>query len=235
MVEVVSISNMSFGYRKPKKDVFLNFDLAFEAGRITSVLGHNGAGKTTLLKLVYGTLKPKAGKIQINQSCVNSYNDIFIQSDKFGINLDLSLRENLVFRSMIFNRDAARVLENELLDKFKLRSQIDMPTRKLSTGNLTRANIVAGLIFNPSLILLDEPTNSIDPATRELLMSELPNLSALNTSVIMVTHDLDFAYKLSDRIIVIDDGGIVIDDAAPRRKAIDSFRKEYISYTEWVE
>ena len=235
MKNIIEVEAVSFRYRRPVQSIFTGLDLGFDAGKATCVLGHNGAGKTTLLKLIYGLLRPQSGRVLIDSTQISHYRDIFLLSEKFGLNQELSLRENLTFRCRLLREDIDRVLSDPLIHQFKLGKQLDKPAGRLSAGYFTRANIVAGLVFGPRLLLLDEPTNSIDPATRELLLSTLAGQRDRGVTVLLVTHDLDFAYSLADRLLVLDEGEVVIDDRDPHRSTVEEFRRDYIEFTEHGE
>ena len=235
MTTIIEMEAVSFRYRRPVQSIFTGLDLGFDAGKATCVLGHNGAGKTTLLKLIYGLLRPQNGRVTIDGTQICGYRDIFLLSEKFGLNQELSLRENLVFRCRLLHEDLGSILSDPLIHQFKLGKQLDKSVGRLSAGYLTRANIVAGLVFGPRLLLLDEPTNSIDPATRELLLSTLASRRDLGVTVLLVTHDLDFAYSLADRLLILDEGEVVIDDRDPHRSTVEEFRRDYIEFTEHGE
>jgi len=232
---IIEINDISFSYRKPRTAVFTGLNLSIEAGRITCILGHNGAGKSTLLKLIYGLLQSQSGTIVIDRSHEVSYENIFLLSERFGVNQELSLKQNLEFRCHLLGKNSSRVLSSPLIGQFRLTDHMNKPTGKLSAGFFMRANFVAGLALGPSLIMLDEPTNSIDPATRELLLNMLIDQRNIGTTVVLVTHDLEFAYEVGDRLIVLDEGKIVVDDDAPRKVALQEFRDQYIKFTEQVE
>lgn len=235
MKNIIELEAVTFGYRRPAQGIFNELNLSFAAQKATCILGHNGAGKTTLLKLIYGLLRPQSGRVSIDAVQIQNYRDIFLLSEKTGLNQELSLRENLTFRSRLLNKNVATVLDDPLLQEFKLRKHLDKPTGKLSTGYFARANVVTGLVFAPRLLLLDEPTNSIDPATRELLLSTLAKQRDLGVAVLLVTHDLDFAYSLGDRLLIFDEGELVIDDSDPHRSTLEEFRRDYIDFTERSE
>ena len=235
MKNIIELEAVTFGYRRPAQSIFHDLNLGFASGKATCILGHNGAGKTTLLKLIYGLLRPSSGRVSIDSTQIHNYRDIFLLSDKFGLNQELSLKENLIFRSRLLRTDAKAVLDNPLIQEFKLRKHLDTPTGKLSTGYFTRANLVAGLAFTPGLLLLDEPTNSIDPTTRELLASTLARQRDIGVTVLLVTHDLDFAYSLGDRLLILDEGELVVDDSDPHRSTLEQFRRDYIDFTERSE
>ena len=235
MKNIIEVEAVTFGYRRPAQSVFHDLSCAFAAKKATCVLGHNGAGKTTLLKLIYGLLRPQSGRVSIDGTQIHTYRDIFLLSERFGLNQELSLKENLTFRARLLHEDITAILDSPLIQEFKLGKQLDKPTGKLSAGLFTRANIVAGLVFAPHLLLLDEPTNSLDPATRELLLSTLASQRDLGATVLLVTHDLDFAYSLGDRLLVFDEGELVIDDCDPHRSTVEEFRRDYIDFTERTE
>jgi ABC-type multidrug transport system ATPase subunit len=215
--------------------VFKGFDIEVTHGQITCLLGHNGAGKTTLLKLIYGLLVPQSGHIEIDRRFVAKYDDVYLVAEKFGINQELSLRQNLVFRSLLLNEDQTIALNNPVIGLLKMTSYLDVPTNKLSAGNFVRANLINGLVFSPSLLLLDEPTNSIDPASRELIAQELQKQRDNGVTTILVTHDLDLAYSISDRIVVIEEGEIVLDDTGFRSYPKDVILQKYLKHTEHGE
>jgi ABC-type multidrug transport system ATPase subunit len=232
MNTIIELENVTFRYRRPRNEIFREFNLSIFKGQITCILGHNGAGKTTLLKLIYGILKPDSGQVSLNRSLVPAHKDIFFLSGQFGINQELTLKENIVFKCMLLGEDQGAALSHSTIHEFKMADSLDMPTNRLSSGNLTRANLVAGLIFDPVLLLLDEPTNSIDPASRELLMQVLRNQQEAGATTVMVTHDLDFAYNIGDRLIVIEEGRIVLDDIDHRNVPYKIILNRYVNYTE---
>jgi ABC-type multidrug transport system ATPase subunit len=183
---VIDIKDLSFAYRKPRVEVFSGFSLSLGAGEVTCLLGHNGAGKSTLLRLVYGLLRGRrpAGVV-INKRVVGSHSRIFLLSGDFGFNGELTLRQNLRFRSLLLGAP----VEDGLVCRFGLEGQLGVPLKALSSGLLMRANLVSGLAFGPTLVMFDEPTNSIDPMTWELLVRELKLRRERGASAVVVTHD----------------------------------------------
>lgn len=235
MTNAVEMVDVKFSYRRPRTEVFRRLSLSFSPNDITCILGHNGAGKTTLLKLIYGTLRQESGAVRIDSSRIADYSEIFLLSEKFGVNQELSLRQNLTFQCKLRQREVDQVIAHPYVQDFKLRRELDKPTGNLSSGYFMRANIVAGLVFQPSLVMLDEPTNSIDPATRSLLLSTLKKQKENGVTMLIVTHDLDFAYTLGDRLVVIDEGEVVIDDNQPRNASLEDFQERYLRFTEQAD
>lgn len=225
---VIDIKDLSFAYRKPRVEVFSGFSLSLGAGEVTCLLGHNGAGKSTLLRLVYGLLRPTSGGITINKRVVGSHSRIFLLSGDFGFNGELTLRQNLRFRSLLLGAP----VEDGLVCRFGLEGQLGVPLKALSSGLLMRANLVSGLAFGPTLVMLDEPTNSIDPMTWELLVRELKLRREHGASAVVVTHDLSFAREVADRLVVLQGGRVVADEHDPRSLSEGDLRASYLRHTE---
>jgi ABC-type multidrug transport system ATPase subunit len=147
------------------------------AGRRAPARVTRDPGKTTLLNLIYGTLRPRCGKALINQEAILSYRDIFYLDSRFALNEDMSVADNIEFRIDLLGGDASGAAAQ--LELFSLRGYENAPVKSLSTGLRQRANLAAGFSVGPSLALLDEPTNAVDPETR-LLLEDLLRGRGLN-------------------------------------------------------
>jgi ABC-type multidrug transport system ATPase subunit len=234
-MDLIQLRNIHCRYPSPKTEVFQDLDLVLKAREFVSLLGHNGAGKTTLLKLIYGILKPQSGDVRINRDVVGTYKDIFLLSETFGISRELSLRENLIFRSKLFGEPVDAILSHRYIAQFNLSKHVNKPVSALSSGLAKRANLVAGLVFDPELVMLDEPTNSIDPATKELMSTTLKALKAAGKTILLVTHDLEFSYALSDRVVILNEGEIVVDEDLGDVPTSQAFKERYLHFTETIE
>lgn len=231
-MSIIVVSDISFSYTKKAPSVFNNFSWTVDRGECVGILGHNGAGKTTLLKLLYGVLKPSHGEIQINVHDVASYREIFLLSDKFGLDRQVSLRENLEFRKRLFKIDDYDDLENYWMDRLNFAEHANKRIAALSAGLEMRAQLVSGLCLEPRLILLDEPTNSIDPATREAVISLLNEMRAEGRTCLFVTHDLEFARRVASRVVTLQDGDIMDDDHICDTFSLEEFTRRYLHMTE---
>jgi ABC-2 type transport system ATP-binding protein len=234
-VDFVEIDGLGYTYPKPRTEVFRDLDLSLRSREFVSLLGHNGAGKTTLLKLIYGLLGPQAGCVRINRELVGTYEGIFLLSDAFGLDRELTLRENLIFRSRLFGKHPESVLSSRYIEEFNLSKHIDKPIRALSAGLSKRADFIAGLVFDPRFIMLDEPTNSIDPVTKDLMCATLTRLKQRGHTVLLVTHDLEFSYSLSDRVVILDEGEVVVDEDLAEISSYQAFKDGYRNFTETAE
>ncbi|KFI98822.1 ATP-binding cassette domain-containing protein [Bifidobacterium stellenboschense] len=192
--------------------------LTVPQGQSLGILGYNGVGKTTLLNLMIGLLRPQQGRCAINAALVPAMRDVFEMTELGNLIDTMTVRDNIRFRAMLFadpksghRFDMAALADQPLVKAFELGDQLDKKVSELSSGLRKRAGIVAGMLFDPHVIMLDEPTNSIDPMTRKLLIDYVNELRADGRTLLTVTHDLDYCWKVTDRIIVLDHGRIVED------------------------
>lgn len=193
-------------------------DFAIQRGECFGFLGPNGAGKTTTMRMIYRASTVGGGELTIlghdvrtdaNDRAVKSRMGVVPQLD----NLDeqLTVRENLeVFTGFYGLRGAqARERAEELIDFAELRHKATSKVIELSGGMRRRLLVARGLIGNPEIIVLDEPTTGLDPRARETLWEKLAVLREQHATLILTTHYMREAERLCDRIAIMDDGEIV--------------------------
>lgn len=229
---MIKFKNISYSYGP--NSVFRDFSLNLNGHHnIISILGHNGAGKTTLLKIIEGSLKPQRGEVE------NPYSnkDVFMLADKGNMYNDMTVANNLTFLQLL-KQDQLKSLvvkerEKKLITQLFLEKHLNKKFFELSSGLKTRANLLAGLIYDPELILLDEPTNTIDPMSRKILIDIISELSHKGKQVVIVTHDLDFCYEISDVNLILNEGTIISEESVDRTKiSLENFKTQYLKYTE---
>ena len=200
----MKIENLTFGY--DNKLIFNNFNIEFENGKITALLGRSGVGKTTLLNLISGIIP---SKYQVKTSVA-----IAFQDDKLIPHL--SVKENL---SLVGINTCD--IENALKE-FDMIDKLNAYPNKLSGGEKQRVNILRAFLSNKELILLDEPFSSLDINLKLKLIKMTAKLYEENNStVIFVTHDIEEALMLSNRIVVLGDNKINLEmhlDGAPTQR-----------------
>ena len=175
----------------------VSFEIA--DGEKIAVIGPNGAGKTTLLQILAGALRPTAGTIEHNGRIgwVPQHPALYSK---------LSVAENLrLFARLEKVPDVERTV-GRMLDQTALGARADDEVSLLSGGNRQRVNIAIGLIGEPSVLLLDEPSASLDPRQRERLWTFLLELG---TTVVFATHDVGEAERHADRVLVLADGELL--------------------------
>jgi lipooligosaccharide transport system ATP-binding protein len=188
-------------------------DLDLRAGTILGLLGSNGAGKTTTLKMLYGFIEPEAGSIRYNGRDFKEHRtrikrEIGVCTQDDTLDTDFSVEENLrvyasYFRPRVENLDS-RV--DELLDTFDLRQFSTMPPIQLSGGFRRRLLIARSVIHRPQILFLDEPTTGLDPKARIDLWELIDGMRTDGMAIILTTHYMDEAERLSDDMIVLDKG-----------------------------
>ncbi len=194
-------------------------DLDIMKGEIISLLGVNGAGKTTLSSIIATLHPPTAGDIMWHDRSI--YNDITRYRLKLGYcpqrpNLfpNLTLEQNLLFAGRLYGLSDAEILPRvaKLVKQFELEKYLQQRADVLSGGYKQRFMIARSLIHQPDFIILDEPTVGLDPHIRRQLWSMIKELKESGITVLLTTHYLDEAEKLSDRVCILDQGRIRLID-----------------------
>ena len=186
-------------------------DLTVETGEVFALLGPNGAGKTTTVEILEGFLTPTEGEVRvlgIDPSTAGlSFRDrigIVLQSS--GVNKELSVRETLVLFARMYTKPLG---VDEVIQLVGLEEKADARIKTLSGGQRRRVDLALGIIGDPDLIFLDEPTTGFDPSARRRSWSLVHDLRALGKTILLTTHYMDEAQNLADRVAVIVGGRIV--------------------------
>jgi ABC-2 type transport system ATP-binding protein len=181
------------------RDALRSVSFAIAEGERVAVIGPNGAGKTTLLQILAGALKPSAGTVDHD-------GPIGWVPQHPALYSKLSVAENLrLFARLEKVADVERTVAR-MLEQTALRERADDEVSKLSGGNRQRVNIALGLLGDPAVLLLDEPSASLDPRQRERLWDFL---NELGTTVLFSTHDVGEAERQADRLLVLADGELL--------------------------
>jgi ABC-2 type transport system ATP-binding protein len=193
-------------------------DLDVYRGEVFGFLGPNGAGKTTTIKMMCGLLRPDAGSVEINGRPLSEGRSgvrkaIGLSPQSIVIWESLTCREQLEFMGRMYGLDGtrARRRSGELLAAFGLWEKRDRLGKTLSGGMQRRLNIALALVHEPEILFLDEPQAGLDPQSRVLVRDHIREL-APGTTVILTTHDMEEAEKLSDRVCIIDRGRVLVLD-----------------------
>jgi len=189
--------------------------LEVRPGEILGFLGPNGAGKTTTLKMLCGLLRPDAGTIEINGRAMHpadmrGLKTIGLAPQDIVIWESLTCLEQLEFMGLMYglSRRGARRRAEELLVVFGLQEKRHGLGKTLSGGLQRRLNLALGLVHQPEILFLDEPQAGLDPQSRVLVRDYIRGLGG-KTTVVVATHDMEEAEKLSDRVCIIDQGKLL--------------------------
>lgn len=185
------------------------------AGETYGLLGPNGAGKTTTISMISGILEADAGKVfvagnEITTRTTDGNAAIGYVPQDIAIYPDLSARENLRFFGKLYGIPKARLSDRieEVLEVIGLKNRGDDRTEEYSGGMKRRLNIGIGLLHEPSLLILDEPTVGVDPQSRNSILESVEALGTAGTAVLYTTHYMEEAERLCDRVAIIDAGKI---------------------------
>lgn len=198
----------------------ISFDIC--KGEIFGFLGPNGAGKTTTIKMMSGLLKPDGGSVSINSG--NKRASIGICPQKIVVWENLSCIEQIIFMGTMYNmsKSVSTVKGSELLESLGLTDVKDRLAKNLSGGMQRRLNIALALIHSPEILFLDEPQAGLDPQSRVLVRDYIRSIRN-QTTIVLTTHDMEEAEKLSDRICIIDNGKLLVTGNAAEIKKISGF------------
>lgn len=211
MLEVSGLSK-SFGDLRAVVDV----SFSCEAGEIFGLLGPNGAGKTTTISMVAGLLPPDAGKVRVDgldiaRNPAEVKRRLGVVPQEIALYEDLTARENLDFWGGVYGMGGRELAarRDELLEIVGLYDRAGDRVREFSGGMKRRLNLALGLVHDPRLVLLDEPTVGIDPQARLNILAVVRRLVDAGTSVLYTTHYLEEAEHLCDRVAIMDRGSII--------------------------
>ncbi len=236
ILEVKNIKK-SFGKTEVLKDV----SFSLQKGEVLSVIGSSGSGKTTLLRCLNFLETADGGQIYLNDKLLfdaalsNSYseNDIRKMRLNFGLvfqqfNLfpqysvlkNVTLAVELLRRQGMKNGNRAEIKKQiddnakSILEKVGLSNKLDSYPCQLSGGQQQRVAIARALALSPEILFFDEPTSALDPELTGEILSVIRGLAAQNRTMIIVTHEMNFAAEISDKVIFMD-GGVIVESGTP--------------------
>jgi daunorubicin resistance ABC transporter ATP-binding subunit len=201
-------------------------DLSVKPGTLAALLGPNGAGKTTLVRIIATLSKPDAGRVRVLGFDVVAQPDqvrarIGLTGQYAGLDGDLNGQDNLVLIGRLagLRRRPARDRAAELMGTFGLTDAALRAVRTYSGGMRRRLDLAASLMTRPPLLVLDEPTTGLDPASRQALWAVLSELRAEGTTMLLTTQYLEEADQFADLVHVLDHGTIIASGTPAQLKA----------------
>lgn len=202
---MIHVEQLSYRYPGSSRPAIDGLSLDVAAGSLFGLLGPNGSGKTTLACLLTGLLRPRSGSIRIGNGGAVT---ISLVPQEYAFYDRLSVIENLRFFAGVQGvRDAARigqVIETASLDDYR-----DVRAARLSGGLKRRLNLAIGLLREPQLLLLDEPTVGIDPQSRHFILEAIRRINADGTTVVYSSHYMEEVQALCDEIGILDRGRLL--------------------------
>ena len=207
-------------------------DLDVESGQVFALLGPNGAGKTTTVEILEGHRQPTAGEVSVMgmnpQAEGARYRErIGIVLQETAVERELTVTETLDFYGGVYPH---RRPSGELIDLVGLKDKANARIKSLSGGQQRRLELALGLVGDPDLLFLDEPTTGFDPSARRQAWSIVENLASLGKTILLTTHYMDEAQFLADEIAIIAQGEIVA-QGTPRQLVNRSAARARIRFT----
>lgn len=216
MIEFVEVS-------KVYEDNFValkNINLKIKNGELLVLIGPSGCGKTTTMKMINRLIEPTKGEIYIDGKAIKNENPVELRRNigyviqQIGLLPHMTIKDNVALVPKLKKLEPNKYLKrvDELLEMVGLDPEIyrDRYPNELSGGQQQRIGVIRALAADPPIILMDEPFSALDPISREQLQDELLRLhSELNKTIVFVTHDMDEALKIADRICIMSQGEIV--------------------------
>ena len=200
--------------------VLSDISLTIEDGELVAIIGSSGCGKTTTLKMINRLIRPTKGKIFIDGKDIEDMNKVQMQRSigyviqQAGLFPHMTVRENIELILRLEKKDEEQIRKNTeyLMDMVGLNGDefLDRYPNDLSGGQQQRVGVARALANNPKIILMDEPFSALDPMTRVSLQDELIALhEKVDKTIVFVTHDMDEAIKIADKICIMKDGHIL--------------------------
>lgn len=210
-----------FGKREALRD--LSFSAA--AGELIAVIGPNGAGKTTLLSILAGVQAPSGGEIS-RPAC-----ELGWVPQQPALYSKLSVVENLRLFARLERVPDRDAVVQRMLEQTGLADRADERVERLSGGNRQRVNVALGLLADPPVVLLDEPSTALDPDQRQRLWAFVCELAAHGTCVLFSTHIVSEAARYATRVIVLDDGRLIFDGPpAELARGKEDFERAFVAF-----
>ncbi len=214
MLEAINLRK-AFGTLVAVDDVSLNI----AQGETLGLLGPNGAGKTTTVSILCGLTTPDRGEVRIDGRKLSGDIDpgkrrIGLVPQDLALYEELSARDNLQFFRALYGLTGAR-LDRALTSALELVGLADRAKDRVkvfSGGMKRRLNLAAGLLHDPDILLLDEPTVGVDPQSRNAIFDNLEYLKKQGKALLYTTHYMEEAQRLADRIVIIDHGKVIAND-----------------------
>ncbi len=193
-----------------------NISLEIAKGECFGILGPNGAGKSTLMRVMYGSSQITSGEVFILGLNVKQYmseikSRVGVVPQEDGLDTDLSVIENLLIYGSFYNLDKKTISDRAdfLLRLIKMEDRTDRAVETLSGGLKRRLAIARGLINEPDILFLDEPTTGLDPQARQWIWDFFKSLKQQKSTLILTTHYMEEAEYLCDRVAIVDHGKIL--------------------------
>ena len=216
-LEVIDLTKIYNG-----KEVVKKISFKVKKNEIIGILGPNGCGKTTTIGMILGLLKPTTGKVLINNIDIENHRVNLLESLNFispyvELPKKLTVKQNLEVYGRLYDIENIQQKIEYLCEKLRLNKIINKITGELSSGQKNRVSLAKSIINDPKILLLDEPTASLDPETGDFVRSFLENYQKeKETSVLLASHNMSEVERLCSSVLMMNQG-LVIEQGEPNK------------------
>lgn len=207
---MIQIQNINKKFKKLQ--ALDNITAAFSNGQVVALIGPNGSGKTTLIKSILGMVRPDSGKIYVNDELINDsplYRKQIGYMPQIGRYPDNMKVGQLFTMLQQIRKTEAKELDNELINAFNLPFIFDKPMRTLSGGTRQKVSAAIAFLFNPAVLILDEPTAGLDPLSSEILKDKILLEKKKNKLILITSHILSDLEELTTHIMYLQEGKMI--------------------------
>ena len=218
MQKLIIVENLSKNYQK--KEAVKNISFTINENEILGLLGPNGCGKTTTIAMMLGLLKPSSGNVKIHGQDIEKNRISLLHKMNFispyiELPKKLTVMENLIVYGNLYSVKNINERIEYLSHKLRLNEFINNQTGELSSGQKNRVSLAKALINEPSVLLLDEPTASLDPETGDFVRKFIENISKeKKMSILLASHNMDEVKRLCKNVLMMNNG-VIIDKGTP--------------------
>tara|TARA_B110001450_G_C17590230_1_gene468644 strand:- start:190 stop:924 length:735 start_codon:yes stop_codon:yes gene_type:complete len=218
MINSIEVTNLSKSYKSKKAVKNINFKI--NENEIVGLLGPNGCGKTTTIAMILGLLKPSSGQVFINGLNIENHRISLLHKMNFispyiELPKKLTVKQNLIVYGKLYSVQNLDQRIDYLANKLRLNEFLNNLTGELSSGQKNRVSLAKALINDPTVLLLDEPTASLDPETGDFIRTFLENYKKeKKISVLLASHNMNEVKRLCNSVLMMKDG-VIIDSGTP--------------------
>jgi len=218
MINSIEVINLSKKYKD--KVAVANINFKINENQVVGLLGPNGCGKTTTIGMILGLLKPSSGKVLINgmnieKNKISLLHKMNFISPYIELPKKLKVKQNLIVYGKLYNIENLNDRIHQLANKLRLNDLLNKVTGELSSGQKNRVSLAKALINEPSVLLLDEPTASLDPETGDFVRTFLEDYKMeKKISVLLASHNMDEVKRLCSSVLMMKDG-LIVDRGTP--------------------
>ncbi|GMA69574.1 ABC transporter ATP-binding protein [Leuconostoc litchii] len=209
MIQLTNL-NKTFG----QKIAVSNMNMSLTEGKVMGLIGQNGAGKTTTFRMLLNFIKPTSGSITWNDQPITQSDkrNIGFLPEERGLYQKRTVEEQILYFAELhgMSRSDARVALKDWMKRLDVVGKITDKVQSLSKGNAQKVQMIASLIFEPKLLILDEPFSGLDPVNTSLMMNEILRLRDNGAMIIFSSHDMNNVTKISDDLTMLKRGKIVL-------------------------